>query len=378
MKEIDNTSDSMLVEQQGDGVYVYRRADSPEHEEYSYQRPYILELELTRRCNLKCSHCYAEAPGDGSGEVEFEEIDELLRDAVQLGIPELSLSGGEATLHPHFLDIWDLATELGLGVRFVTNGTTADEQLVAELSSRPLNLVTVSLDAVDPAVHDSIRGPGAHAAAFAGLERMVEAGLPLSMITAFCKTNIGEFEALRDLCGDWGIDWQVQMTSLKGRCPSELILSPDEYYELGRKTAEVLVAGSPVIVPMDDLATFSRFPPLTELSKTWQDRCSGGVLNIFVRADGGVTPCSALASDRAVVGNIREHPLSVICAEERCRKDLEWLNVSRLEGVCGSCPHRRRCYGGCPDILLTMCRSPNENDYCFYKIEADRILDSLL
>ncbi len=368
----------MLVEQLDDGEYVYRRADTPEHEEYTYRRPYILELELTRRCNLKCRHCYANAPGDGTGELDFEEITSLLSDARNIGIPELSLSGGEATLHPRFFDVWDYATELGLGVRFVTNATTADDAFIEALTERPLSLITVSLDAVDPQIHDAIRGAGAHEAAFAGLERLVESGLPLSLITAFCRTNIGEFDALRSLCSEWGIDWQVQMTSLKGRCPSELILDPDEYYELGRKVADVLVVGDVTIVPMDDLATYSRFSPLDLLSKTWQDRCSGGVLNIFVRADGGVTPCSALASDRAVVGNVREHPLGEICAEERCRHHLDWLDVERLEGACRTCPHRERCYGGCPDILLTMCHSPNENEYCYYKIEEDRILGGLL
>jgi radical SAM protein with 4Fe4S-binding SPASM domain len=132
------------------------------------------------------------------------------------------------------------------------------------------------------------------------------------------------------------------------------------------------------LIPMDDLATFSHLPPLSLLGRTWQGQCTGGLLNLFVRANGDVTPCSALAFPECVVGNVRRESLSVVCLEERCKKNLAWLRPDALTGACGRCPFQRECRGGCPEILLSMCSHRTENEYCYHRIEEQRILGPAL
>ena len=78
-----------------------------------------------------------------------------------------------------------------------------------------------------------------------------------------------------------------------------------------------------------------------------------------------------------MVGNVRTDSLQVITQEERCRKNLAWLHADNLEGTCARCPHKSECHGGCPEILLVMCRSRFENEYCYHRIEEQQILDSL-
>ena len=128
------------------------------------------------------------------------------------------------------------------------------------------------------------------------------------------------------------------------------------------------------LIPMDDLATFSHFPPLNRLSTTWQGMCTGGLLNLFVRANGDVTPCSALCFERCIVGNVRRDTLASICAEERCRTVLRAFSKDTRTGVCRTCPFLDECNGGCPEILLSMCKTPHENEYCYHRIEQERIL----
>ena len=100
-----SASDTMRVVRNSNGMIQYFRYGTAEHEEYSYRRPFILELELTRRCNLKCVHCYAEAEDHWfKDELNFEEINCILDQAVEIGIPEISLTGGEVFLHPRFLE----------------------------------------------------------------------------------------------------------------------------------------------------------------------------------------------------------------------------------------------------------------------------------
>lgn len=376
----EGLSDDILIERAPDGAVRYLRADDPQREAYSYAKPFILELELTRRCNLRCVHCYAHAADQPfDDELRLEEVEAVLEQGRALGIRELSLTGGEVMLHEDFLQVIDAGIARGYALRFVTNATLLTEPLLAELCRRPIKLVTVSLDGISAAAHERIRGAGQHQRAVRAIERMSEVGLGVSVITAFSRLNIGEFDDLLRFCVDRGVNWQVQMTSAKGRCPREITLSPEQYYDLGTQVAEAMARPLPIhVIPMDDLATYSHFEPLGMLGRGWKGGCVGGILNLFVRANGDVTPCSALAFDECVVGNVRRHSLVDICRQERCRDVLRWARADALTGVCGGCPFRSDCQGGCPEILLSMCRTRTENEYCYHRIEQERILAEAL
>jgi radical SAM protein with 4Fe4S-binding SPASM domain len=369
-------SDDMIVHREPDGSRRYFRAEGDLGEEYSYRRPFILELEITRRCNLKCVHCYAEADDRvRENDLTLDEISAVLDDGRKVGIPELSLTGGEVMIRPDFLDVIDAGLDRGYNVRFVSNATLLDDAWLRQLCRRPIKMITVSLDATDSAVHDRIRGPGSHRAAMRGLDRLAEAGFKVSIITAFSKINLGQFDSLLKYCAGRGFDWQVQLTSAKGRCKPGITLTPEEYYALGEKVAAAFTAELPInLIPMDDLATFSQLYPLSALATTWQGQCTGGLLNLMVRADGAVTPCSALAFDECVVGNVRTESLTQICLEERCRDKLAWLRPEALTGACAPCAFKEDCRGGCPEILMTMCRRRTENEYCYHRLEQDRLV----
>ena len=373
-------NDLMIVEKGDNGALRYFRADTAEHEEYSYQRPFILELEITRQCNLNCVHCYAEAESaPPEHELSFDEIRILLSSGHAVGIPELSLTGGEVMLRPDFLDIVDLGISLGYNVRFVTYATLLTDKTLHALAERPIKLITVSLDAISREVHEAIRGTRSHQSAVRAIEKLTEAGFQVSVITAFSKINLSEFDAIFEFCNKLRINWQVQITSAKGRCGRSITLSPDEYYQLGEKTAAAFVDRDKdiEIIPMDDLATFSHFYPLSALSETWQGMCTGGLLNLFVRANGDVTPCSALCFPSCIVGNIRSTSIETVCREALCRQALFPFSKNTRTGICRTCGFLDACNGGCPEILLSMCDSQTENTYCYHRIEQNRILREL-
>ncbi len=373
-------SDAVAIERSPDGQLRYFRDDGPTREEYTYQKPFILELEITRRCNLRCVHCYAEAgPQPAADELSRSDLCRVLDQARGLGIRELSLTGGEVFLRPDFLDLVDDGLSRDFNVRFVTNGTLLDDRLLDGLCRRPIKLITISLDALSPAVHERIRGSDSHAPAVAAIERLRRAGFRVSVITAFSRFNLGEFDALLEFCVERRIDWQVQLTSAKGRCPQSITATPAEYYDLGEKVAAAWARDLPIhLIPMDDMSTPSLFSPLDQLHQTWQQRCTGGLLNLFVRANGDVTPCSALAFPECIVGNVRSESLADICREERCKHNLAWACADNLTGECAACRFQASCQGGCPEILLSMCRSRSENEYCYYRIEQQRILAEVL
>lgn len=376
----NGADDTMIVEQDQDGTVRYFRAQTDEKEEYGYNRPFILELEITLHCNLSCAHCYAHAQkSPDKNQLSLSEIERILDEAVELGIPELSLTGGEVLIHPKFFDIVDAGVNRGLNVRFVTNGTLIDEKILSQLCLRPIKLITVSLDGCAPTVHEKIRGLGTFLDTRRSILRLKDAGFNVSVITAFSRLNLQDFEGIYEFVVQNRLAWQVQLVASKGRCSKDIVLSPDEYYELGQKIATKVSSEDFIdIIPMDDMVTFSHFEPLKGLCETWQGRCSAGMLNLFVRANGDITPCSALCFEENVVGNIRSDSLIDVCKEERCKINLSWVHSkSNKTGACKDCPFWEKCYGGCPEMLLSMCRERTENEYCYHRIEQQRILNEL-
>ena len=373
-----SSHDGILVRRENDGFRYFKSGD-PTRREFTYRHPYILELEITWACNLACPHCYVDAPKACPNELTLPEIRQLLAQARTAGMLELSLTGGEVLCRPDLMDVVDAGLEAGFFVRLVTNGTLVTPEVARAWKTAGIVLVTVSLDAADPGVHDAIRGVGSHAKTLAGIDHLCSAGLPVSLIAAFSRINANQLPGLWEWAHNHNLGLQAQMVSGKGRTPRECLLSPREYYELGEQMAEIFACYPHGLVPMDDMVTPSNRHPLNLLSRTWQKRCTGGILNIFVRANGDITPCSALALPENVVGNVRDAgSLTAILEEERCRKNLEWLHADHLRGVCAGCFHAQSCHGGCPDILLTMCQDRLENEYCYHRLEMQDLAGVLL
>ena len=110
--------------------------------------PLNATLEITLRCNLRCVHCYnfdREAPRvSPAPELTFPEICRLLDDLRPLGTLFLSLTGGEAMVHPRFWDILDEAAARSFAVALLSNGTLLTESACDRLAAYP-NLWNVSL-----------------------------------------------------------------------------------------------------------------------------------------------------------------------------------------------------------------------------------------
>jgi MoaA/NifB/PqqE/SkfB family radical SAM enzyme len=144
--------------------------------------PVNLNLNLTRRCNLKCAMCEQHRHNPGpTGLPWYDPGRELplsawvgLLDQVAAFRPRLYLTGGEPTLYPHFTAFLIEAKRRGFGVHLQTNGTLLD-RVADSLVAQDVEMVTVSLDG-PLEVHDAIRGQnGAFRKTCEGIKALVAA-----------------------------------------------------------------------------------------------------------------------------------------------------------------------------------------------------------
>ncbi len=188
--------------------YHGRRAqDLPSHLlQFSADKKPVVVWNVTKRCNLKCLHCYAQATAAGApDELSHEEGLDLLRDLKDFGVPVVLFSGGEPLMRPDLFDLVDKTVALGMRAVISTNGTLIDRDLARRLKDLGLSYVGISLDGTE-AVHDKFRGqPGSFNAAMAGVRHCQEEGLKVGLRFTVSRLNYQEVPAIFDLVQEYDI-----------------------------------------------------------------------------------------------------------------------------------------------------------------------------
>jgi Fe-coproporphyrin III synthase len=168
--------------------------------QFSSDKKPVVVFNTTRRCNLKCIHCYSESENvNYSGELTTVEARALIDDLTRFGAPVILFSGGEPLMRPDLEDL--IAHAVGSGMRAVisTNGTLLAEDRAARLKDLGLSYVGVSLDGLEP-THDSFRKvPGAFGKAMAGVRNCMRQGIKVGLRFTINKLNVQEIGPIFDL-----------------------------------------------------------------------------------------------------------------------------------------------------------------------------------
>ncbi|MCA9627280.1 MAG: radical SAM protein [Myxococcales bacterium] len=167
-----------------------------------------LGLHLTDRCQLDCDHCLRD-PSRQPKDLPLSLVAEIISEVHSLyGLTDVSMTGGEPTLHPDFLSIIDLIVEHEMRWDMVTNGLSLTQTL-AKLDESPRRLaglrsMSLSVDGACEETHDGIRGKGAFTAVMAGATACSARHLPFGIQMALNARNIDEIERVGMLAGQLG------------------------------------------------------------------------------------------------------------------------------------------------------------------------------
>ncbi|MCE5283681.1 MAG: 12,18-didecarboxysiroheme deacetylase [Deltaproteobacteria bacterium] len=165
----------------------------------SDKRPVVV-WNMTRRCNLKCVHCYSGSQDRTyPGELTTAEAKTMIEDLAAFGSPVLLFSGGEPLMRPDLPELARYAVEQGMRAVISTNGTLIDEAAATIFREIGLSYVGVSLDGVE-ATHDRFRGtPGAFAAAMRGIRICRDRGIKVGARFTIHRGNAADVPAIFDL-----------------------------------------------------------------------------------------------------------------------------------------------------------------------------------
>ncbi|MGD1002331.1 MAG: 12,18-didecarboxysiroheme deacetylase [Candidatus Brocadiia bacterium] len=168
--------------------------------QFSRDKKPVVVWNCTRRCNLRCRHCYSRSADQHyEAEMTTDEGFALLEDLARFGAPVVLFSGGEPLTRPDLLDLVSRAVQLGLRAVISTNGTLIDEAKAARLKEIGLSYVGISLDGMRP-TNDLFRGvEGAYDRALQGLRNCLKAGVKVGLRFTITRSNAADIPALFDL-----------------------------------------------------------------------------------------------------------------------------------------------------------------------------------
>lgn len=341
----------------------------------------LIAINLTRRCNLACEHCYLDADTlrDGSkDELTTEEVCCLLDEVANCGDGTMVvLTGGEPLARRDVETIASYGTRLELAMVVGTNGTLLTKQRVKSLKQSGVLGVGISLDSLDPDFHDSFRGKtGCWSKTINGIENCRKLGLDFQIHFSVSEGNAHELDAMVDFSRSSGARvLNVFFLVCTGRGEAVTDITPIQYEQILNELIDAQQRYPDLIIrarcaPHFKRVAWQRDPQsaLNRISGKEADGCIAATHYCRITPEGGVTACPYISNE---AGNIRQQNFSEIW---NSAAEFELLRNPVLTGTCGVCEFRKLC-GGCRARPLAIGQGlMDEDPLCAYTPKGGEVI----
>ena len=311
--------------------------------------PDRITILLTHRCDLSCEFCFDASQvmrASPAADVSLEAVDRLLELLRESRVPRfnVSLSGGEPTLHPHFLEILARVTEAGFSATILSNGQRlADPQFMDEVLRFNVWNFQFSIEGASAAVHDQRAGrPGAWERTVRALENSLSRGVRFITNSTLTPERPDDLFRLVDFLAELGVPKMNVGNVLpeNGGCNRPLLV---EY------PAVVDLAEQLTLYALTRPIGFSFITPLPLCLKRGRvisnpSVCSAGGYSIVMDVDGTLRACSVCLAGGPHVAGLRAlqdaGPLlrPFVERDVRCQVPAECLRCESLAACRAACP----------------------------------------
>ena len=294
-----------------------------------------LELEFSKRCNLKCIYCYASAGSAMDNELGLPEIKDIIDQAQELGAKKIILlGGGEPLMYEGLEAVVEYIRSKGLQQSVFTNGMLLTEDLARFLFRHKVSVVIKNNSNI-PDIQDTLAGiKGAYSKIKQGLEYLLTAGYPerdcqLGIQTVICRQNIKEIPDMWIWARERDIIPYFEIITTQGRAKEhrELQVSVNEIRDVFERLEKI-----------DETRFGHKWSPHPTIASF---TCKRHLYSCLVNSQGNIQPCTGIDMP---VGNIRTERLADIMKRSPVIQKLRNI-YSNIEGECKSCEFAFDCYG---------------------------------
>jgi len=351
-------------------------------EQYQSNDLYLLAINVTKRCNLSCAHCYLDADtlkNGQSDELSVAEVNSVLNEVASRSQNTMVvLTGGEPLLRTDLEEMIRHGAKLGLSMVIGTNGMLLTKRRVVALQSAGALGVGISVDSLVQERHDTFRGlNGSWKKTFQGIQHCREQGLSFQIHFTITKDNYTELtDIIRFSHENNARVLNLFFLICTGRAESTSDITPEQYEQVLTAAIAAQADYPDMIIRPRCAPHFKRIAhqlnpdsPITRVSGFAGDGCIAGTHYCRIAPNGNVTACPYID---IASGNIRDQSFLSVWDSAA---DFHSLRNPQLNGACGECEYQKLC-GGCRARPVAMGGNLMDMDpYCAYVPEGGTIIE---
>ncbi len=294
-------------------------------------------LELTKRCNLRCYHCYV------SGDmIELDTarwlgvVDELAAE----GCMQVSITGGELTLRSDWLEIAGQVKKRRMTLTILTNGTLLGAEATEDVARLKPVLVAVSLYGANAVAHERVTGVrGSFDRSLRALVALRSAGIRCQVSCTLMPTTLPGFRGIVDLATELGCDYSFNPTvfpKADGDANTSVTSLPPE------KLLDFFLDER--ILSKSRVGALGRLGSDPDAKPT---NCGAGMNTLTIEANGDAVPCFGL---RPEFGNVACASVQEVWTSARADEHRTRMRAPLSD--CEPCRLRGMCTARCPRLAL--------------------------
>ncbi len=313
---------------------------------------------VNTRCVTDCVYCYADRRKNMDCEIPLTRLKELIREAKELEMRSISISGGEFFLYENWEALLPelLANDLA---PYISTKCPLDEQTINKLKDMGLKNIQVSIDSIIPGELTKMLKvqPDYPGKLMETLKKLDEKGFEIftnTQVTAYNCDNIPQL-----------LDFLLTLKNIKrinmGAAAFSLYLGESKYKnyrtslekidqlkmnleDLKKKAGEDIAINFSGYYDKKDL--IDKAPEEKKKHFEERARCSGNFYSFTILPDGKVTVCEELYwHPKFIIGDLTKQSIKEVWTSQRAQ---ELYNLSqgtvRTESACKTCPEFDPCH----------------------------------
>ncbi len=346
--------------------------------------PFLVALNLTKRCNLACAHCYLDAEilkCGTSNELSTVEVKAVLDDIAALSDEcMVVLTGGEPLIRRDIEELAAYAHGLGLMVVVGSNGILLDAKRIDRLKAAGVAGIGISLDSLTPEKHDEFRGrKGAWTKTMAAIDACRKGDLAFQLHFSVTDDTAGEVDDMIAFAREVGaMVLNVFFLVCTGRGEKYTDISPENYDRVLRRVVAAAHDEQRLMVRAKCAPHFKRMAleldpdwPITAAHGYEAGGCLAATRYARVTPEGEVTACPYIETS---VGSVRHQGFARLWREAPMFKAMR---TPKLEGRCGVCEYGKLC-GGCRARPLARDGNVMGEDFlCVYQPRGGAVIEPM-
>ena len=318
---------------------------------------FTLQWHITQACDLHCKHCYDRSERTPLQlEQGFALLDDLRAFCRSRHVKgQVSFTGGNPLLYPHFGELYRAAAERGLSTAIL--GNPAPRERIEELIGiqRPV-FFQVSLEGLAD-YNDTIRGSGHFERVIGFLKVLRDLHVYSMVMLTLTNDNIDQVLPLAEILRDRTDSFTFNRLSRVGEGARLQLPSPDTYTAFLEAYLKA-VEKNPILALKDNLFNVLYYQRGVERFGGCTGFGCGAAFNFLtVLPDGEVHACRKFPS---LIGNVLEQSLGEIYDSESAKRYRAGTSA------CLGCPIRPVC-GGCLAVVYShgLDVHKERDPYCF-------------